>query len=436
MNRRGISELELACNEALKQLYPAGIPDEISLRLGVELSALKMVEFEGSDAADEFLLFKKLSDAAKHACCTLFLPGVEANSLLTYLLGFQGLNPMPAHYYCPHCGFYHEEPKAIAGIDLPMKICPQCGKPLRRDGFSLREELVWAAGRTLSFEYRAPKRFHNVAQRVVEQHYAKQGRAVALCGWHSNSGQTGITEFGWLVLPDGRTLENYPTLQCVTTDGKDCLYNDYDQIKNEGMKHVLLMDSDLLDRLDAVQWESGVLAEDIPVEQLAGITCLDLAMTNVLSNEDHYALNCHKPMTFQGKADCISAAHDTWQDPDTDETLSFETVSRCFSFRQCPFCTRDDAFDYLRTVYSNEDQALLDTENLRKGKCRHDPERYTHDDMPGKFRDFARYAAYLVPRSFGQQIMQHCMRLAWYFKLNRRAYSKAVWGRAGPAKAY
>ena len=433
MNHRGISELELACNEALKQLYPAGTPDEISLRLTKEMGNLLE---SGPDVVDSFLLFKELCDAAKSTCCKLLLSSAEMNSLLVYLLGDHELNPMPAHYYCPHCGFYHEEPKAIAGIDLPMKICPQCGKPLRRDGFSLREVFVWAAGRTPSFEYRAPKRFHKVAQKVLKRHYAGQGRAVVPCGWDNNQDCPGITEFGWLVMPSGRTFEDYPTMQCVTIDGKDCLYCDYDQIKREGIKHVLFLDSDLLDRLDAVQWESGILSTEIQLNDPGSITCRDLIKADILSPEERQALNSQKPVTFQGMADCISAAHNTWEDICRQELISFSEFSESAAFKNCPICTRDDAFDFLRTMYEDEEKAFRDTENLRKGKCRHTPEEYITSDMPENFRALARYTSYLSPRAYGQQILLQYLRLAKYLKLDRRAYSRAVWGSAGPTKAY
>ena len=391
------------------------------------MCALKIVEFEGTGVADEFLLFKELSDAAKQACCVLLPVGVESNSLLTYLLGAYGLNPMSAHYYCRHCGFYREEPKVVAGIDLPMKCCPQCGKLLHWDGFSLRQELVWAVGRTPGFEYRAPKRFHRVAQKIIERHYAEQGRTVVLCGWSSGQDRAGIVEFGWMVLPEGKTIDDYPSMQCMTREGKSCLYHDCDQIQNERIKHILFHESELLDRLDAVQWESGVLLTDIPAECLAGITYKELILADVLSDEDHQAVRVHEPMTFQGVADCISAAHNTWQDPCTDDVISFQAVSKFFEYRKCPFCTRDDVFDYLCKVYRNEDQALIDTENLRKGRCRHDPERFVHDDMPRPLRDFAKYVSYLAPRAYGQQTLLQYMRLVWYSKLDHYAYRKAVW---------
>ena len=166
MKNRSVQYLRNCCEDALHELYPAGIPNEVSQRFEQEIDYLS----EKPDCHDDFLLFKELSDAAKRTCGKLYLAGTITNSILIYLLGDHELNPMPAHYYCPNCGYYHEESQAVVGLDLPERNCPHCRSALRRDGFSLREEYVWKASSEMTFEYRMTSRVIPLARKVIERH--------------------------------------------------------------------------------------------------------------------------------------------------------------------------------------------------------------------------------------------------------------------------
>ena len=58
---------------------------------------------------------------------------------IAWLMGLSDINPLPPHYVCDKCR--HAEfdfPNAVkVGLDLPVKHCPECGIPMRRDGFNL-----------------------------------------------------------------------------------------------------------------------------------------------------------------------------------------------------------------------------------------------------------------------------------------------------------
>lgn len=149
-----------------------------------------------AEFADDLLLFKELSDAIRQACRKLYVAGMTTNSIL----GDHELNPMPAHYYCSHCGFYQEKPQTVVGMDLPEESCPHCGEPLRRDGFSLREEYVWKESLTDCFEYRLMTRTFPLVCKTIEAHYAGQQRCTALLGMPQYEG---TKVFGMAVFPAG-----------------------------------------------------------------------------------------------------------------------------------------------------------------------------------------------------------------------------------------
>ena len=59
-----------------------------------------------------------------------------AASFIAWLLGGSGVNPLPAHYYCPHCKKVEVFSNVRCGLDLPEKTCT-CGNKYKRDGFCI-----------------------------------------------------------------------------------------------------------------------------------------------------------------------------------------------------------------------------------------------------------------------------------------------------------
>ena len=369
MKNRSVQYLRNCCEDALHELYPAGIPNEVSQRLEWEINCLS----QKPDCIDSFLLFKELSHAVKRTCGKLYLTGTITNSILIYLLGDHELNPMPAHYYCPNCGYYHEEPQAVVGLDLPERNCPHCRYVLRRDGFSLREEYMWRASSEMTFEYRMTSRVIPLACKVIEQHYAGQHRHTALLGWQ-NSDQLEVS--GMVILPAGNGLADYQEFVGITQDGKECLCYDWRLFERENLKKFLLLRLNLLDVLDKVQWETGVLADDITPEELYDVSCQDILNTSILEQGEYSVLFKQKPKTFREKMDLLSATHNTYHAEDScDSFVSFQEFSENPLFLSCPIYTRDDVFDMLRQIYKDAGKAFLDAEDVRNG-------RYHRGNMP------------------------------------------------------
>ena len=67
--------------------------------------------------------------------------GSVGSSFVATMAGITEVNPLSPHYYCAESAitvdFDSDEVKAYsgrAGCDMPDKICPRCGKPLKKDG--------------------------------------------------------------------------------------------------------------------------------------------------------------------------------------------------------------------------------------------------------------------------------------------------------------
>lgn len=73
--------------------------------------------------------------------------GVTSGSYLLYLMNPDGPNPLQAHYYCQHCGFFALGPKNVFGADLPVKNCPDCGAMILADGFDLDIDYIFGPNR-------------------------------------------------------------------------------------------------------------------------------------------------------------------------------------------------------------------------------------------------------------------------------------------------
>lgn len=133
-----------ACFRKAEEIYGKELPSEVKDRLELELSAIR--EFGYLDA----MLFEKrlLDHAAESGLRAIGVGGIGA-SFAAFLLGITEVNPLPAHYYCPHCHHFEwaKGPDDAGGVsvigeDLPEKACPECGHELTGEGFNIPFEIL------------------------------------------------------------------------------------------------------------------------------------------------------------------------------------------------------------------------------------------------------------------------------------------------------
>ncbi len=74
--------------------------------------------------------------------------GSVGSSIVAYLSGITEVNSFPPHYRCPNCKYHtFEVPEGYAcGADLPDAVCPECGAPFAKEGFSIPFETFLGFG--------------------------------------------------------------------------------------------------------------------------------------------------------------------------------------------------------------------------------------------------------------------------------------------------
>ena len=341
--------LKSCCRRELERLYPAGVPPAAMWRYRHEL---ELVERAGT--AEEYLLFREISKAAERTFSKIYVPNSVQGTMLVYLLGDHDLNPLSAHYYCTACGYYTEPKGAVVGLDLPPADCPHCGKILRRDGFSLRRQWSDQQVEMGISAYRFSNSFYPTGCRVIEQHYRKRGRCAvpAACWWDSADR---YESFGMVVLPRGKTMDTMPeSLKTYDEFGVLCIdVTDLDKVPVP----LELRRMELLDRMEALQRESGILFSELPVILPTRTLLQDMLATDIPDKEEQALLRRQKPATIGAIIDCLTACCNLYERPGGDST-SYDSLYRKLrwderfarSFAEYPVYSREGLYDLLREM--------------------------------------------------------------------------------------
>ena len=407
----------------LNEHYAAGIPSFAQERLDEEI---KHMTATGSE--EKFLLSWALNEAAKERGHILHGNGAAVGSMIEFLLLQEQINPLPAHYYCPSCGHFEMKSSTMFGLDLPEKNCPECGTPLKKDGFRIPVEAVWRKGGTKkpSLDYFYSAGFLPFAFKTIEMFYAERNRSV-IWGGAQRDDSAQLYPSGVMVLPVGKKPENYPQFMNRLVDGTPCFFGDYYEMQQFGMEHLVLRENRFMTILQQMQMRTGVLFQDITTEQLNGISIRDMYQTTCISTEERSAIQ-ENQTTYQDVANILTISHATFEE--NGERIAWQEMMKRAEFLNCPLYCREDIFDYMIAAGYSCSGASRAMEMIGFGRGAQDAYVLQDVEIPANLRKMAVNCFYLFPRSFGAQWLMATMRLAFYLKMDPD-YFETVLGKSG-----
>ena len=131
-------DLRDICYNKAHEWYGEDLPKIVVERLERELNSIISNGYSVMYIIAQKLVWKSIEDGY-----LVGSRGSVGSSFVATMAGITEVNPLSPHYRCESCfysDFESEEVRAFAGgcgWDMPNRMCPVCGKPLRKDGFDI-----------------------------------------------------------------------------------------------------------------------------------------------------------------------------------------------------------------------------------------------------------------------------------------------------------
>ena len=126
------------CNDKMHEIYGPNPPQLVIDRLNKELDSII-----GNGYSVMYIIAQKLVWKSNDDGYLVGSRGSVGSSFAATMAGITEVNPLPPHYICPSCYYTEFDSERVrkysgmSGCDMPDAVCPNCGKPLKKEGHDI-----------------------------------------------------------------------------------------------------------------------------------------------------------------------------------------------------------------------------------------------------------------------------------------------------------
>ena len=455
------------CLATAKSIYGDPLPELIEKRLEKELHSIISNGYAVMYVSAQLLVEKSLSDGY-----LVGSRGSVGSSFAATMAGITEVNPLPPHYLCenPDCKHseFPEKSGCDCGVDLPDKNCPICGRPYKKDGYSIPFEvfLGFEGDKEPDIDLNFAGEYQPVAHKFLEEIFGKkniyragtigtvagktaygfvkgyfQDKATPVSKWEIERltrGCTGVKRTtgqhpgGIIIVPEGHHICEFCPVQYPADDEKKGIittHYEYHSIDTNLLKlDILGHDAPSIIRM--LQDMTGLDPLSIPMRDARvnslfnGIEGLDIKVKDYPFTHGSFGipefgtkfvrqmLDDIKPKHFSDLVRISGFSHGTnvWINNAQDFIKSGQaTIDDAIA-------TRDDIMNYLIEKGVAAKTAFKIMENVRKGKgVKEDEARAMEEkDVPEWYIESCRRISYMFPKAHAVAYVMMSYRIAYY----------------------
>ncbi len=403
------ADMKHICKEKLHALYGTMPPKTIMERLDNELSLA-----DKGNISSIYMLLHHLATRLQENGGRIGIRGTLGSTLISFLLGITDINPLPAHYRCPNCGYVKFAAKD-SGYELLPQNCPRCGAALCGDGHNIPYETCSALVQGKQVETVDINVSASAWEKAVGFLVEFLGEERIACASEWNN------PVCFMLLPEGMKFEDVTPITELTPPvcgvRKQTALPGYELTPT--LLRVILLPHNDYDRIRWLHRLTGTKPEDIDYSDpniYKLFQNLDTCgIPGFSTDRSKEILQKLKDMQFSDlvRVSGMTCGSDVWKN-------NGEQLLRSHSVRDL-ISTRDDVFLTLRKygIASKTAQAVM--ESARKGKFCEDTEQnhimtqqLLHAGLPAWYVESMRKIHYLFPKAHAAHYAKMAATLAWF----------------------